>query len=124
VRKAIPPDMPLFLRISSTDTMEDTELDKTLGSWDVESTIRVARELPALGVDLLDISSDGNNPGQLFDGVNVIDFYVNIAGRIRDTIHVEGLELLIGAVCMISRQQIRPRKSCNSPRRAQMRKVW
>jgi 2,4-dienoyl-CoA reductase-like NADH-dependent reductase (Old Yellow Enzyme family) len=102
VRNVIPPDMPLFLRISSTDVMEGTDLGNALGSWDVESTIRVSRQLPALGVDLLDVSSGGNNPGQRFDGVNVKDFHVNIAGKIRDTIHAENLELLVGVVGMIT----------------------
>jgi 2,4-dienoyl-CoA reductase-like NADH-dependent reductase (Old Yellow Enzyme family) len=102
VRNAIPPGMPLFLRISSTDIMEDTDLDKKLGSWDVDSTIKLARELPALGVDLLDVSSGGNNPGQNLDGANTKDYNVNIAGRIRDDIHANNLELLIGVVGMIT----------------------
>jgi 2,4-dienoyl-CoA reductase-like NADH-dependent reductase (Old Yellow Enzyme family) len=102
VRNAIPPSMPLFLRISSTDIMEGTDLAKTLGSWDVDSTIKLSRELPTLGVDLLDVSSGGNNPGQYLDGANEKDYNVNIAGRIRDAIHSENLELLIGVVGMIT----------------------
>lgn len=102
VRDVIPPGMPLFLRMSSTDVMEDTDLGKKLGSWDVESTIKIARQLPALGVDLLDVSSGGNHPGQRLDGVNTKDYHVNIAGRIRDTIHSDNLELLIGVVGMIT----------------------
>ncbi|QKX56900.1 uncharacterized protein TRUGW13939_04008 [Talaromyces rugulosus] len=82
--------------------MEDTDLDKKLGSWDVDSTIKFARELPALGVDLLDVSSDENNPGQYLDGANTKDYNVNIAGRIRDDIRVNNLELLIGVVGMIT----------------------
>jgi 2,4-dienoyl-CoA reductase-like NADH-dependent reductase (Old Yellow Enzyme family) len=102
VRNVIPSDMPLFLRMSSTDVMEDTDLGNKLGSWDVESTIKVARQLPALGVDLLDVSSGGNHPGQRLNGVNTKDYHVNIAGRIRDTIHLDNLELLIGVVGMIT----------------------
>ncbi|KIN00668.1 hypothetical protein OIDMADRAFT_165317 [Oidiodendron maius Zn] len=102
VRDVIPPVMPLFLRISSTDVMEDTDLGKKLGSWDVESTINIARQIPALGVDLLDVSSGGNHPGQRLDGVNTKDYHVNIAGRIRDAIHSDNLELLIGVVGMIT----------------------
>lgn len=102
VRNAVPPSMPLFLRISSTDIMEDTDLDRKLGSWDVDSTIKLAKELPALGVDLLDVSSGGNNPGQYLDGANAKDYNVKIAGRVRDAIQSDNLELLIGVVGMIT----------------------
>lgn len=102
VRNSIPPGMPLFLRLSSTDIMEDTDLDKKLGSWDVDSTIRLAKELPALGVDLLDVSSGGNNPGQYLDGANAKDFNVKIAGKIRNYIYTNNLQLLIGVVGMIT----------------------
>ncbi|EXJ53638.1 uncharacterized protein A1O5_13089 [Cladophialophora psammophila CBS 110553] len=46
--------MPLFMRVSTTDWMEDTEIGRRLGSWDLESTIRLAKMLLDLGVDLLD----------------------------------------------------------------------
>ncbi|KAK9244192.1 hypothetical protein V1506DRAFT_542246 [Lipomyces tetrasporus] len=51
IRNVIPASTPLSLRMSSTEFMEDTDLGKELGSWDVESTIKVAKQLPALGVD-------------------------------------------------------------------------
>ncbi|KAI9686810.1 MAG: hypothetical protein M1820_010556, partial [Bogoriella megaspora] len=54
VRTVVPASTPVFLRMSSTECLEDTDLGKKLGSWDVESTIRVAKQLPALGIDLLD----------------------------------------------------------------------
>ncbi|KAF3061292.1 putative NADPH dehydrogenase C23G7.10c [Daldinia childiae] len=102
VRDVIPSSMPLFLRMSATEFLEDTDLGKELGSWDVESTIEVARQLPALGVDLLDVSSGGNNPGQRIDGVNTKNCHVNIAGRIRNAVNSDGLNLLIGAVGLIT----------------------
>lgn len=53
--------MPLFLRISATDWLqEDTNLD----SWKPEDTVRLADTLADLGVDLLDVSSGGNHPKQ------------------------------------------------------------
>jgi 2,4-dienoyl-CoA reductase-like NADH-dependent reductase (Old Yellow Enzyme family) len=102
IRAVIPENMPLFLRMSSTEFMEDTDLGKELGSWDVGSTIKVAKQLPALGVDLLDVSSGGNHPGQRVDGVNTKGYHVNIASQIRNAVHAENLKLLIGVVGMIT----------------------
>jgi 2,4-dienoyl-CoA reductase-like NADH-dependent reductase (Old Yellow Enzyme family) len=102
IRNVIPASTPLFLRISSAEFLEDTDLGKELGSWDVESTIKVAKQLPALGVDLLDVSSGGNHPGQRIDGVNTKDYHVKIAGRIRNAVQADNLKLLIGVVGMIT----------------------
>jgi 2,4-dienoyl-CoA reductase-like NADH-dependent reductase (Old Yellow Enzyme family) len=93
VRDVIPATTPLFLRMSSTEFLEDTDIGKELGSWTVEDTIKVAKQLPALGVDLLDVSSDG---------VNTKDAHVKIAARIRNAVHAENLKLLIGVVGMIT----------------------
>ena len=43
IRNVIPASTPLFLRMSSTEFLEDTDLGKELGSWDVESTIKVTK---------------------------------------------------------------------------------
>lgn len=102
VRKVIPDTMPLFLRISTTEWMEDTELGKKTGTWDVESSIRLAKMLPALGVDLLDASSGGNNPIQRINAFNSLDYQTLIASRIRTEVKKEGLSLLIGAVGLIT----------------------
>lgn len=98
VREVIPSGMPLSLRVSSTEWMEDSSEPE---SWDVESTIRLAKLLPALGVDMLDVSSGGNNEKQTLTPFN--DYQVNIAGRIRSSLHDAGItDLLIGAVGMIT----------------------
>ncbi|MGF3027709.1 NADH:flavin oxidoreductase/NADH oxidase [Methylobacterium aquaticum] len=52
VRAAIPAGMPLFVRISATDWIE--------GGWEIEDSVVFARELKALGVDLVDCSTGGN----------------------------------------------------------------
>ena len=52
VRKVVPDRAPLFVRLSCTDWVE--------GGWDIEQTIELARQLKALGVDLIDSSSGGN----------------------------------------------------------------
>lgn len=62
VRSAIPEDMPLFLRISATDWLEEAKEIKE--SWTVEDTVKLAPLLADLGVDLLDVSSGGNHPAQ------------------------------------------------------------
>lgn len=101
-RKVIPPGMPLFLRISSTEWMEETDIGKRLGSWDVESTIRLAKLLPDLGVDLLDVSSGGNHPLQRINMFNSKDYQTKIAAQIRREVQATGKKLLIGAVGLIT----------------------
>lgn len=49
LRNVMPAEMPLFVRISSTDWME--------GGWDLPQSIELARHLKPLGVDLMDCSS-------------------------------------------------------------------
>lgn len=98
IRAVIPSGMPLLLRVSSTEWMEKSGEPE---SWDVESTIRLAKLLPGLGVDLLDVSSGGNNEKQAVTPYN--DYQVGIAGRIRSELHAAGIkDLLIGAVGMIT----------------------
>lgn len=52
VRSVVPQDFPLMVRISCTDWME--------GGWTIEDSVKLARELKKLGVDLIDASSGGN----------------------------------------------------------------
>jgi 2,4-dienoyl-CoA reductase-like NADH-dependent reductase (Old Yellow Enzyme family) len=51
VRDHWPTDKPVFFRVSSTDAVE--------GGWSIEDTVALARELKALGIDVLDCSSGG-----------------------------------------------------------------
>ncbi|KAJ4372877.1 NADH-dependent flavin oxidoreductase [Neocucurbitaria cava] len=102
IRKVIPEGMPLYLRISSTEWLEETDEGKKYGSWDVESSIRLAKLLPALGVDLLDVSSGGNRPAQQINMFDSKDYQVRIAARIRSELQKENLSLFIGAVGLIT----------------------
>ncbi len=52
VRKVIPEDFPLFVRISSSDWVE--------GGWTIEDSVRLSIILKSKGVDLIDCSSGGN----------------------------------------------------------------
>ncbi len=54
VRKIIPTDMPLFVRISATDWVD--------GGWDIEQSVVLSRALQAAGVDLVDCSTGGVVP--------------------------------------------------------------
>ena len=51
VRKVMPENLPLFIRISATDWKE--------GGWDVDQAVELAKQLKPLGVDLVDCSSAG-----------------------------------------------------------------
>jgi 2,4-dienoyl-CoA reductase-like NADH-dependent reductase (Old Yellow Enzyme family) len=55
VREALPPELPLLVRVSATDWGE--------GGWGLEDTLVFAEKLKELGVDLLDLSSGGVVPG-------------------------------------------------------------
>lgn len=98
VRAELPEGMPLFLRVSSTEWLEGTDAEKEAGSsWTVEDTIRLAKELPSLGVDLLDVSSGGNHPQQRIDPFG--NYQIDIAARVRKELRAAGINnLFIGAV--------------------------
>ena len=52
VRGAIPDDVPLFVRISATDWVDD--------GWNLIDSIELAKILKVIGVDLIDVSTGGN----------------------------------------------------------------
>lgn len=54
VREVWPEELPLWLRISATDWAE--------GGWSIDESVRLAGELRAWGVDLVDVSSGGLVP--------------------------------------------------------------
>nr|KAK5435724.1 NADH-dependent flavin oxidoreductase [Exophiala xenobiotica] len=60
-RKTVPKDMPVFLRISATDWLENVE---DVEGWTVEETVKLSEILAQRGVDLIDVSSGGNDPRQ------------------------------------------------------------
>ena len=105
VRRNIPEGMPLFLRVSSTEWLEGTEVERDVGggeSWTVESTLKLAAQLPDWGVDLLDVSSGGNHKRQLVDMFKSKDYQIKIAERIRREMRRQGKKLLVGAVGLIT----------------------
>ena len=52
VRASIPAGVPLFVRISATDWVDD--------GWNLVDSIELCSQLKALGVDLIDVSTGGN----------------------------------------------------------------
>lgn len=69
VRKELPNDFPLFLRISATDWLEEHPNPELRdNAWTLEDTVRLAPLLAERGVDLLDVSSSGIHPEQVIHG--------------------------------------------------------
>ncbi len=56
VRAAVPKEMAVGMRISATDWVE--------GGWEIEQSVRFARELQARGCDFIHVSSGGLSPLQ------------------------------------------------------------
>ncbi|MEU4806694.1 NADH:flavin oxidoreductase/NADH oxidase [Actinosynnema sp. NPDC023587] len=54
VRAAVGEDVPVLVRLSATDWVE--------GGWTEEDSVVLARDLAALGADLIDVSTGGNVP--------------------------------------------------------------
>ncbi|KAL2849934.1 hypothetical protein BJY01DRAFT_138865 [Aspergillus pseudoustus] len=105
MRREMPEGMPLFVRVSATEWLEGSDVEKKVGgSWTVEETIRLAKLLPDVGVDLLDVSSGGNHPKSALQGVRVLptDYQTKNAARIRKELREAGCNLLVGAVGLIT----------------------
>lgn len=54
VRRLVPSDLPVFVRISGTDWAE--------GGWDIDQSVVLAGQLKSLAIDLIDVSSGGLIP--------------------------------------------------------------
>jgi 2,4-dienoyl-CoA reductase-like NADH-dependent reductase (Old Yellow Enzyme family) len=101
VREVIPAGMPLFFRISATEWLEgQAAANEVGGSWDMESTIKLANLLPEMGIDLLDVSSGGNHKDQKIEPHT--NYQVDLAGQIRKAVRAAGTKLVIGAVGFIT----------------------
>jgi len=51
IRKVWPADLPVFVRVSATDWVED--------GWNTDETVALSKRLKSIGVDLIDVSSGG-----------------------------------------------------------------
>jgi 2,4-dienoyl-CoA reductase-like NADH-dependent reductase (Old Yellow Enzyme family) len=87
VRSSWPKELPLFVRISTTDWID--------GAWNIDESVKLARQLKPIGVDLIDCSSGGNVPHtEIPVGPG---YQVAFAERIR-----REAEIMTGAVGMIT----------------------
>lgn len=76
VRDVWPDDLPVFVRISSVDGMDD--------GWELDDSVAFAKELKARGVDVVDCSSGGVSGSATARGVpRHLGFQVPFAERIR-----------------------------------------
>jgi 2,4-dienoyl-CoA reductase-like NADH-dependent reductase (Old Yellow Enzyme family) len=91
VREAWPDDRPVFVRVSATDWLDDRD------SWDLEQTKRLALDLAADGVDLLDVSSGGIHPDQRVPPYRA-GYQVPLAEAVRNHLAAEGVEMAVGTV--------------------------
>ncbi|MGW3017949.1 NADH:flavin oxidoreductase/NADH oxidase [Streptomyces longwoodensis] len=73
VRAVWPEDKPLFFRVSATDWLEED-------GWTADDTVRLARDLHAHGVDLVDVSTGGNAPVRIPTGPG---YQVPFAARVK-----------------------------------------
>ncbi|KAL2678843.1 hypothetical protein Neosp_009595 [[Neocosmospora] mangrovei] len=99
IRAVIPDSVPLSLRISAIEWMEWSGEP----SWDLDQSIRLAKLLPGLGVDILDVSSGGNHKDQKID-IHP-NYQLDLARTIRAALREESLNLLVAAVGFIHTPQ-------------------
>ncbi|KAJ5639990.1 uncharacterized protein N7484_007852 [Penicillium longicatenatum] len=102
VRAVVPESMPVFVRVGVTDWLESTEIGKKLGTWTEESTTQLARLLPDLGVDLMDVSSGGNHCEAEFNVFDGGDKHTEMALKVKQVLKAEGSKLLVGTVGLIT----------------------
>ena len=91
VRSAIGDEIPLFVRISATDWIDEEE------SWDLDQSIRLADRLYEAGADLIDTSTSGIRPGVKipYTGPN---FQVRFAEAIRQETETEVRTAAVGGI--------------------------
>ncbi|RCV49543.1 NADH:flavin oxidoreductase/NADH oxidase [Marinitenerispora sediminis] len=94
VREVWPADLPVFFRVSATDWLTENPDDPRDG-WTGDDTLRLAKELQARGVDLLDVSSGGVVPDARIPAEP--GYQVPFAARVR-----EQTGLATGAVGLVT----------------------
>ncbi|MFD8757226.1 NADH:flavin oxidoreductase/NADH oxidase [Kitasatospora sp. NPDC059577] len=81
VRAVWPEELPVFFRVSATDWLTENPEDDREG-WTSQDTVRLAKELQAHGVDLLDVSTGGLVPDARIDAAP--GFQVPFAEAVRN----------------------------------------
>ena len=78
IREVIPADMPLLLRLSATDWLENVP---GVESWGIPETIQLATLAREHGVDMVDVSSGGLVPAPISTGPG---YQVPLANAVRE----------------------------------------
>lgn len=99
IRDVIPEDMPLFLRVSATEWLEEALPNEP--SWRVEDTVKLAGILAERGVDFLDVSSGGNHPKAIMKGGPA--YQAPFAEAVKQAV---GDKLVVGSVGSITNGKI------------------
>lgn len=94
VRAVWPGELPLLFRVSATDWIAENPEDGREG-WTLEETVRLAKELQARGVDLMDVSTGGLVPDAKIDAAP--GFQVPFAEAVRS-----GAGMPVAAVGLIT----------------------
>lgn len=95
-REVVGPNYPVFLRISATEWVEESKPGEP--SWTVQESVKLAKALVDQGaVDLLDVSSGGNNSAQKIKSGPA--FQAPFAIEIKKAV---GDKLLVGTVGIIA----------------------
>lgn len=92
VQANIPENLPIFVRISATDWVDDEP------SWDLEQSIKLSAIFKEKGVDLIDVSSGGLSSKQKIKGG--FGYQVDFANQIK-----QQAGIATGAVGMITNAQ-------------------
>ncbi|KAI0331807.1 FMN-linked oxidoreductase [Cubamyces sp. BRFM 1775] len=90
IRAVIPEGMPLFLKLSATDWLEEVLPNEP--SWTVEETARLSGLVAEHGVDLVDISSGGLDARQSFRFAAPA-YHANLAEEVKKAV---GDRILVG----------------------------
>lgn len=99
IRSELPDTIPLSLRISATEWMGWSGRP----CWDLDQSIRLAKLLPAVGVDILDVSSGGHKDQKIQIHPR---YQIDLAGTIRRALRKDGVQLLVAAVGLITSPEI------------------
>lgn len=95
-RQSVPDSMPVFLRVSATDWLEEAQPDQP--SWKLEDTVKFAQALAESGdIDLLDVSSGGTHAAQQIRAGTA--FQAPFAVAVKKAV---GDKLKVGSVGMIN----------------------
>lgn len=98
-RDTVGPDVPIFLRVSASDWVQESLPEE---SWTIEDTVKFVKALAQQGaIDVVDVSSGDAHPAQKIDSFP--GFQVPFAVAIKETV---GDKLAVAAVGMLDNAEL------------------